>query len=80
MQNLVSLENEILEYTVQLQFPATNNEIEYKTLITGLKLAKSIEINNLIVHSDSHRVMRQVNGEYDEAIEEWMKIYVNIVH
>lgn len=80
MQNLVSPENEILEYTVQLQFPATNNEIEYKTLITGLKLAKSIEINNLIVHSDSHRVMRQVNGEYDEAIEEWMKIYVNIVH
>ena len=80
MQNLVSLENEILEYTVQLQFPATNNEIEYKTLITGLKLAKSIEINNLIVHSDSHHVMWQVNGEYDEAIEEWMKIYVNIVH
>ena len=80
MQNLVSLENEILEYTVQLQFPATNNEIEYKTLITGLKLAKSIEINNLIVHSDSHHVMWQVNGEYDEAIEEWMKIYVNIIH
>ena len=80
MQNLVSLENEILEYTVQLQFPATNNEIEYKTLITGLKLAKSIEINNLIVHSDSHHVMWQVNGEYDEAIEEWMKTYVNIIH
>ena len=80
MQNLVSLENEILEYTVQLQFPATNNEREYKTLITGLKLAKSIEINNLIVHSDSHHVMWQVNGEYDEAIEEWMKIYVNIIH
>ena len=80
MQNLVSPENEILEYTIRLKFPVTNNEVEYKTLITGLKLAKSIEINNLIVHSDSHRVMRQVNGEYDEAIEEWMKIYVNIVH
>ena len=37
-----------------------------------------MEINNLIVHSDSHRVMRQVNGEY-EAIEERLKMYVNIV-
>ena len=37
-----------------------------------------MEINNLIVHSDSHRVMRQVNGEY-EAIEERLKMYVNII-
>lgn len=37
-----------------------------------------MEINNLIVHSNSHRVMPQVNGEY-EAIEERLKMYVNIV-
>ena len=41
---LISLEGEILKYTVRLQFPATNNEVEYEALLTGLSLARVPEV------------------------------------
>ena len=39
---LQSLEGNKLTYKVRLQYQATNNEVEYKTLLKGLELAKSI--------------------------------------
>lgn len=41
--NITSPEGDILKYEVQLQFPATNNEVEYEAILTGLRLAKSME-------------------------------------
>ena len=41
---LISLEKEVLKYVVRLQFLATNNEAEYEALLTGLSLAKALEI------------------------------------
>ena len=50
---LISLEGEILKYAVRLQFPATNNEVEYEALLTGLSLAKVPEVKTLTVQVDS---------------------------
>ena len=38
---LIYPEGETLKYAVRLQFPATNNEAEYKALLTVLSLAKA---------------------------------------
>ena len=38
---LLSLEGDIIECMVHLDFPATNNESEYEALIAGLNLAKA---------------------------------------
>jgi ribonuclease HI len=37
-------EGDILKYAIQLEFPATNNIIEYEGLVTGLRLAKDLII------------------------------------
>ena len=50
---LISLEGEILKYAVRLQFPATNNEVEYEALLTGLSLARVPEVKTLTIQVDS---------------------------
>ena len=75
---LQSPEGDELKYKVRLQYSATNNEVEYKALLKGLELAKSLGAESLFVHGDSQLVIGQVNGTY-EAKEERMKKYLNKV-
>ena len=46
---LIPPEGETLMYAVRLRFTTTNNEAEYKALLTWLSLAKSLGARNLIV-------------------------------
>ena len=48
---------DVLRYRVQLQFPATNNEAEYKAILTGLKVEKALSARNLLLQSDSKLVI-----------------------
>jgi hypothetical protein len=41
---LISPDGDILKYAIQIEFPATNNTTEYKGLVTGLWLAKELDI------------------------------------
>ena len=75
---LVSPEKDKFEYAFQLRFRATNNEVEYKTLLAGLKLSKNIGVKNLIVKSDLQLIVGQVKGKY-EAKEDRMKKYLMVV-
>ncbi|XP_065618573.1 uncharacterized protein LOC136062862 [Quercus suber] len=61
---LQSLEEDELKYKVRLQYPATNNEVEYEALLKGLELAKSLWAESIFVQGDSQLVMGQVNGKY----------------
>ena len=73
-----SLEGDRLTYKVRLQYQATNNEVEYKALLKGLELAKSIEAESILILGDSRLVMGQVNGTC-KAKEERMKKYLEKV-
>ena len=75
---LQSPEGDKLTYKVRLQYQATNNEVEYKALLKGLELAKSIEAKSILILGDSQLVMGQVNGTC-EAKEERMKKYLDKV-
>ena len=75
---LQSPEGDKLKHKVHLQYQTTNNEVEYKALLKGLELAKSVEAKSIVVLGDSQLIMGQVNGMY-EAKEEWMRKYLSRV-
>ena len=69
---MTSLENDVLKYGVQLQFPAMNNEAEYEAVLTNLRVARALGVKNFRLRSDSKLIVGQITNEY-EVKEERMK-------
>jgi hypothetical protein len=44
---LIPPEGDMLQYAIQIEFAATNNIAEYEGLVTGLRLAKELSIQQL---------------------------------
>ena len=44
---------DMIECMIRLDFPTTNNEVEYEVLIAGLDLAKAVGAENLVIYYDS---------------------------
>lgn len=53
-----------IKYALHLQFPATNNVIQYEVLILSLELVREVGAQVVNVFSDSQLLVRQVNGRY----------------
>ncbi|KAK1415619.1 hypothetical protein QVD17_31402 [Tagetes erecta] len=51
-------------YVLRLEFPCTNNEAEYEALLAGLRIARSMKVEELEAFGDSRLVANQVNDEY----------------
>ena len=49
-------EGDKIKCMIRLDFPTTNNEAEYETLVAGLDLAKAVGAENVVVHCDSQVV------------------------
>jgi ribonuclease HI len=62
---LIPPEGDILKYAIQLGFLATNNIAEYEGLVTGLRLAKDLGIQRLLIRGDFQLVAKKVQKEYD---------------
>ena len=71
-------EGDKIECMIRLDFPMTNNEAEYESLVARLDLAKAAGVGNVIVHCDSQVITSQINGEY-ECRSEMMKKYLQEV-
>ena len=74
---LLSPEEDILKYRVQLQFVATNNEAEYEAVLTSMRVAKALGVRNLKLKSNSKLVVGQITKEH-EAKEDKMKRYLKL--
>ena len=61
---------------VHLDFPTTNNEVEYEAFVARLDLAKAIGATRVVLYCDSQVVTNQVNGVY-ECRGERMKRYLD---
>ena len=70
-------DGEMLKYGVQLKFSATNNEVEYEGILTGLRLGKALGAKNLLIQNDSKLLIGQIIEEY-EAKEERMQKYLRL--
>ena len=68
---------EMLKYEVQLKFQATNNEVEYEGILTGLRVGKALRAKNLLLQSDSKLVIRQIKKEYkvkEKRMQKYLKL------
>ncbi|XP_074351657.1 uncharacterized protein LOC141690785 [Apium graveolens] len=61
---LKSPEGFTIQTAICFGFPATNNQAKYEALITGLKLSRTLRVQDLKIYSDSQIVVKQTNGEY----------------
>ena len=75
---LLSPEGDQIECMVRLDFPTTNNEVEYEALVVGLDLANAIGAARVVLYCDSQVVTNQVNGDY-KCRGERMKRYLDQV-
>ena len=75
---LLSPEGDTVDCIVRLDFPTTNNETEYKALVTGLDLTKAAGAMSIVIYCDSQVVTNQVNGDY-KCKAERMKRYLDQV-
>ena len=67
-----------MEYALRFGFQASNNEVEYETIIVGLKLAHFMEVDQLEICSDSQFMVKQIEDSY-EARGEKMILYLKKV-
>lgn len=61
---LLPPKGQTLHYANILTFWATNNEVKYEPVITGLHLVRGVNINSLKVKCDSELIVSQIKGEY----------------
>ncbi|XP_071687521.1 uncharacterized protein [Rutidosis leptorrhynchoides] len=75
---LKSPEGEKYTFAMRFSFPVTNNEAEYEALLSGMRVAKYLEVKELLVYVDSQLVANQFNGIF-EAHDESMQKYLKLV-
>ncbi|MCI20788.1 gag-pol polyprotein, partial [Trifolium medium] len=52
----IILENEndiLIEVSLALSFPTSNNQVEYEAFLAGLRLAEDIQVKEIIIYTDS---------------------------
>ena len=54
---LLSPEGDVIECMIRLDFPTTNNEAEYETLVAGLDLAKAGRATSVVLYCDSQVII-----------------------
>ena len=72
---LISPEETIIEKSLKLEFSATNNEVEYKTLLQGIAMVQKMGGKAVEMFSDSRLVVGQVKGELkvrDARMQEYL--------
>ena len=59
----ILLENEegvVIEHSLTLSFPTSNNQVEYETLLAGLRLVEDLGAREVQIFTDSQLVASQV--------------------
>ncbi|CAJ2665934.1 unnamed protein product [Trifolium pratense] len=63
----IILENEnglLIEVSLALSFPTSNNQAEYEAFLAGLRLAEDVQAKEIKIYTDSQLVASQVLEEY----------------
>jgi hypothetical protein len=61
---LTSPKGESFKYVLQMHFLASNNAVEYKALLRGLRITTSLDIRRLMVLEDSLLIVNQAKKEW----------------
>lgn len=74
LPNKVPINVRVCSY--KLAFNCSNNEVEYETLMAGLKILKKLNSKRILVYGYSELVIKKVKGEY-QAKHPHMRAYWN---
>ena len=66
---LMSPKKVVIEKSLRLDFPATNNEAEYETLLEGMAMVQRIGGKSIKLFSDSRLIVSQVKREFEAKDE-----------
>lgn len=61
---LISPDGFYIKQALQLNFKSTNNQAEYEALLSGPDLAITLQLQNIIIYSDSQLVVCQTTSDY----------------
>ena len=75
---MTSSEKVVIEKSLRLDFPATNNKAEYEALLEGMAMVQKIGGKSIKLYLDSRLVVGQVKGEF-ETKDEMMRGYLSQV-
>ncbi|RVW51767.1 hypothetical protein CK203_066843 [Vitis vinifera] len=70
--------DEQMEQSIRLDFPASNNEVEYEAILSGLVLATTLNASKVKIHSDSQLVVGQILKEYKAKDERMAKYLLKV--
>ena len=59
----VWIQNTNQSYSYKLDFPCTNNIVEYEALLLSLQLLKQLQAQKISILGDSELIIRQIKGE-----------------
>ena len=59
----------VIEKSLRLDFPVTNNETEYEALLEGMAMVQRMGGKPIKLFSDSRLVVGQVRGEFEAKDE-----------
>ncbi|GJR04613.1 reverse transcriptase domain-containing protein [Tanacetum coccineum] len=79
---VVSLEGKEYTYALRFEFETTNKEAEYEALLAGLRIAKEMEIRELIIFVDYQLVANQVKGLFkarQPTIKQYLEKMMNLL-
>ena len=74
----MSSKNVVVEKSLRLDFPTTNNEAEYEALLEGMAMVQRMGGKSIKLFSDSRLVVGKIKGEF-EAKDERMWGYLSQV-
>ena len=57
---IITLEGILLEHSFRLGFNASNNKVEYKALLAGLRAILRLEARDVEIYSNSRLIVNQV--------------------
>ena len=68
----------MVEHSLTLSFPTSNNQAEYEALLAGLRLADDLGAREVKIFTDSQLVVSQVQGGYQAKNNNLIE-YLNLV-
>ncbi|XP_014491823.1 uncharacterized protein LOC106754328 [Vigna radiata var. radiata] len=67
--------NFLVEQAIRFNFQLSNNQAEYEALVSGLLLAKELEVNHLECKMESQLVVGQLNGTFQVKDNHLLRYY-----
>ena len=75
---LISPENHRISSALYFTFKSSNNEAEYEALVVGLRVAKELQVDSLLIFNDSKLVVSQISDEF-QACDDRIAAYLERV-